>query len=165
MDVGPLSSVELRIGQLWRELRRGAGMNALLGHLLGTGSDALEQGEWDTLELLAQQPAWRMGDLARALRVDPSTATRAVQRLIHADLAERSRCPDDGRVAYVQLSHAGRERYRTGLRRRQDVMQRLLAGFSGPECEQLAALLERLVGALDDLVGELSNDRDVTADG
>ena len=70
-----------------------------------------------------------------------------------------------GRVAYVQLSHAGRERYRTGLRRRQDVMQRLLAGFSGPECEQLAALLERLVGALDDLVGELSNDRDVTADG
>ena len=43
----------------------------------------------DTLDLLVQQPAWRMSELAEALRVDPSTATRAVQRLVRAGLADR----------------------------------------------------------------------------
>jgi DNA-binding MarR family transcriptional regulator len=135
-------------------------MNVLLGHLLGTGDDALEPGEWDTLELLAQEPNWRMGDLARALRVDPSTATRAVQRLIHAGLAERTRCSQDGRVAFVELSTAGRQRYEGGLRRRQRVMRELLDGFTPDERDQLAELLTRLVGSLDQLVSQLVHDWD-----
>ena len=64
-------------------------MVALRDHLFGAGEDALEPGQVDTLDLLVQQPAWRMTDLADALRVDPSTATRAVQRLVRAGLAER----------------------------------------------------------------------------
>jgi DNA-binding MarR family transcriptional regulator len=140
-------------------------MNVLLGHLLGTGDDALEPGEWDTLELLAQKPSWRMGDLARALRVDPSTATRAVQRLVHAELAERSRCEHDGRVAFVQLSTVGRTRYEDGMRRRQRVMRELLHGFQPEERAQLADLLGRLVSSLDVFVSHLDHDRDVIARG
>jgi len=148
-------AVETRIGRLWRELRRGAGMNLLLGHLLGTGDDALEPGEWDTLELLAQQPSWRMGDLARALRVDPSTATRAVQRLISVGYAERTRCMDDRRVAFVKLTASGLQRYQVGSRQRHEVMGHLLADFSGVEAEQLADLLQRLVDSLDEFVAGL----------
>jgi DNA-binding MarR family transcriptional regulator len=161
VDQAPEPSIELRIGQQWRELRRGAGMNALLAHLLGTGDDALEPGEWDTLELLAQQSAWRMGDLARALRVDPSTATRAVQRLIRSGLAERSSCTQDGRVTFVMLSSTGLERYRSGIRRRQQVMRTMLNEFSGTERELLANLLERLVSALDEFVHSLEPEREL----
>jgi len=155
VDKAPEASVELRIGLLWREIRRGAGMNVLLEHLLGTGDDALEPGEWDTLELLAQEPSWRMGDLARAMRVDPSTATRAVQRLIRANYAERSSCANDGRVAFVHLTEAGRLRYDSGRRRRQRLVHDMLNGFQPAEREQFAAYLQRFVDALDDVVAGL----------
>lgn len=153
-------TVELRIGRLWRELRRGAGMNVLLAHLLGTGDDKLEPGEWDTLELLAQQPSWRMGDLARAMRVDPSTATRAVQRLKHLGFAERHRCQQDGRVAFVRLTVAGLDRYRVGNQQRQAVMHHLLARFEDDEAEHLADLLQRLVDSLDAFVASLDATED-----
>jgi DNA-binding MarR family transcriptional regulator len=135
-------------------------MNVLLAHLLGTGADKLEPGEWDTLELLAQQPAWRMGDLAKGMRVDPSTATRAVQRLKHLGFAERHRCEQDGRVAFVRLTPAGLDRYRVGIRQRQAVMRHLLDGFQPGEAEQLGDLLQRLVDSLDEFVASLDGRED-----
>ena len=39
-------------------------MSALVDYLFGVGDDALESGQMDTLDVLVQQPAWRMGDLA-----------------------------------------------------------------------------------------------------
>lgn len=155
VDNAPEATVESRIGLLWREIRRGAGMNVLLEYLLGTGDDALEPGEWDTLELLAQEPLWRMGDLARAMRVDPSTATRAVQRLIRAGYAERSSCVNDGRVTFVTLTQTGRLRYDTGRGRRQRLMHDMLDEFQPAEREQFAAYLQRFVDALDHVVAEL----------
>jgi DNA-binding MarR family transcriptional regulator len=71
-----------RIAAAWKELRRGAAMAAGRDHLFGAGADALEPGQFDTLELLVQRDGWRMSEMADALRVDPSTATRAVQRLL-----------------------------------------------------------------------------------
>src|SRR5204862_6141795 len=79
-------ALALRIGTGWKELRRGAAMGVLRDHLFGAGADALEPGQVDTLELLVNKDAWRMSELADALRVDPSTATRAVQRLVKAGL-------------------------------------------------------------------------------
>ena len=81
--------VARRIGLAWRELRRGASMTVLREQFLGTGEDALEPGQMDTLDVLLSRESWRMGDLADALRVDPSTATRAVERLTRINLAER----------------------------------------------------------------------------
>jgi hypothetical protein len=50
----------VRIGTSWVELRRRASMIAVREFLFGTGDDALELGQMDTLDLLAQRPAWRM---------------------------------------------------------------------------------------------------------
>src|SRR3954451_25371811 len=75
------NSDEARIGAAWRELRR-ASTQALRPLLFGTGPDALELGQVGTLDLLALHGPVRMRDLAEALRVDASTATRAVARLV-----------------------------------------------------------------------------------
>ncbi|MEI8239583.1 MAG: MarR family transcriptional regulator, partial [Actinomycetota bacterium] len=96
----------LRIAFAWRTIRRGASWSALREYLYGTGNEAIEQGMMDTLDMLALQPSWRMSELADALRVDPSTATRAVQRLEKAGLAERRPSTADGRVVEVQISEA-----------------------------------------------------------
>ncbi|HZX55933.1 MAG TPA: MarR family transcriptional regulator, partial [Ilumatobacteraceae bacterium] len=100
----------VQIGRSWVQIRRGAG-GTLRDYLLGTGEEALEQGQMDSLDLLARRPSWRMSDLAEALRIDPSTATRAVQRLVSAGLAVRTPNEDDGRVVMVEITDAGRSRH------------------------------------------------------
>jgi hypothetical protein len=101
-----LYDLAVRIGLAWREIRRGASTASLRDYLYGSDEESIEQGQMDTLDLLALQPAWRMSELADALRVEPSTATRAVQRLVNAGLAARRPSPDDGRVVQVEITAA-----------------------------------------------------------
>jgi DNA-binding MarR family transcriptional regulator len=156
VDFHQPDQVELavRIGQAWIEIRRGASMGALQKHLFGSGDDALEQGQMDTLDLLAQQQNWRMSDLAEALRVDPSTATRAVQRLVNVGLADRRPDDDDGRVVMVRITGAGTVRHADVAARRSEVMRHLLNAFTPPERPVLADLLDRFVASIDDFVNE-----------
>ena len=63
--------VALRIATAWKELRRGAAMVAVRDYFYVAEEDSIEPGQMDTLDLLVQQPAWRMSELAEALRVDP----------------------------------------------------------------------------------------------
>jgi DNA-binding MarR family transcriptional regulator len=142
-----------RIGGAWKELRRGAAMAAVRDHLFGAGADALEPGQFDTLELLVQREGWRMSELAEALRVDPSTATRAVQRLLKTGLAERRPYRGDGRVVMVSATATGRERYEAIARCRRSFMDQVMRSFSLDERLQLASLLERLVSAADEVAG------------
>lgn len=145
-------ALALRIGLAWIEIRRGASMTAVRDHLFGTGEDALEQGQMDTLDLLAQQSSWRMSELADALRVDPSTATRAVHRLIRSGLATRASSAEDGRVVIVEISPAGRVRHGEVAHRRAVVLAHLLAAFEPAERPVLADMLDRFVAAVDDFI-------------
>lgn len=147
----------LRIGLAWIELRRGASMSDLRDHLFGTGADALDQGQMDTLDVLAQRDTWRMSELADALRVDPSTATRAVQRLVNAGLAERNPCDDDGRVVRVSITAVGSARHADVAERRAHLMAHVLGAFAPAERAQLADLLERLVGAVDHFLASVGS--------
>jgi DNA-binding MarR family transcriptional regulator len=147
--------VAASIGRSWKELRRGASMAALRDHLFGAGDEALEPGQWDTLDLLVQAEAWRMSDLAEALRVDPSTATRAVQRLVRAGLAERSTDAADGRVVMVSATSTGHRRHEAIARQRRQTMECMLSAFDADERRTLATLLERFVAALDRVAEQL----------
>jgi DNA-binding MarR family transcriptional regulator len=147
--------IALRIGSAWKELRRGAAMAAVRDWFYGTGDDALELGQVDTLDLLAARDSWRMTDLADALRVDPSTATRAVQRLVRAGLAERRQSDEDGRVVMVSATAAGRTRHEAIAGRRRKAMETMLAEFDDAERQELADLLDRFVIALDHLADQL----------
>lgn len=148
--------IAVRVGRAWRDLRRGASTSQLIDYLFGSGEEALEVGQMDTLDLLVQQSLWRMGDLADALRVDPSTATRAVQRLERFGLASRCTSPSDKRVVMVSITEDGILRHSEAARRRQEVIMHMLAVFDLEEFEQLASYLERFVGALDEFVAEVS---------
>lgn len=150
--------VALRVAIAWRELRRGASAQRLRDYLVGTGDSALDQGQMDTLDVLATRPSWRMGDLAEALRVDPSTATRAVARLVDIGLAERTASGEDARVVIVTATRAGRRRHKVVMARRIEVMSRILGAYSAEERVVLADLVERFVTQIDELVAELARD-------
>jgi len=139
------------IGWAWREVRRGAAGSALRGKLFGEGESALDPGQVDTLDLIVEREYWRMGDLAEALRVDPSTATRAIQRLEKLHLAERNTLVGDGRVVTVAVTPAGRSRHTIIAERRLKAIVEILSDFSPDEQTQFAELLERFVGAIDNV--------------
>jgi DNA-binding MarR family transcriptional regulator len=150
----------LRVGRAWRELRRGASMGKLIEYFFGVGDDALEFGQMDTLDLLVQQPGWRMGDLAEALRVDPSTATRAIQRLEKFGLATRCSSTDDKRVVFVSATESGRKRHADAAARRQELLIHIMSTFDHDEFGELSAYLDRFVGSLDQFVAQLNQPSD-----
>jgi DNA-binding MarR family transcriptional regulator len=142
-----------RIGVAWRELRRGASMAALRPLIYGDGPDALDLGQADALDILAGCGPTPMSSLAEALRVDASTATRSVDRLVERGLAVRRRCDDDARVLRVALTASGLRAHEELLGRRRSTMEAILAPFSGDERAVLADLLERLVAGVDRVAG------------
>lgn len=145
-------AVLFRIGAAWRELRRGASMQAFRPIVYGEGDEALDLGQVDALDMLVFHGSVRMGDLAEALRVDASTATRAVNRLVDADLASRERSDGDGRVMVVVLTEHGKEVHRAMMVRRRDALEGILADLNPKERQQLATLLERFIDGLDSYV-------------
>jgi len=142
----------VRIAVAWRAIRRGASTGGLLNYLYGTDDEAIEQGQMDTLDLLAMNPPLRMSEIADALRVDPSTATRAVQRLVKAGLAQRRPGQEDGRVVQVELTDAGKAVYQSVFERRVVLMTDILSHYTVEELPVLTDMLERFVGAVDEFV-------------
>lgn len=139
-----------RIAHAWRELRRGASMGVLRERM--QGEIGLDQGQVDFLERLVLDGASRMSDLAEALRVDASTATRAVQRLVDRGLASRAVHERDARCVIVEATADGRALHDELMASRQEAMRQLLARFSAAERRALADGMERLVAALDEYV-------------
>ena len=151
MREGTRLAEERRVGIALREIRRGTAMLRLKTLILGEGDDAVELGGADTLALVSQSGGCRMSELAEALRVDASTATRAVARLEKAGLVDRQISPDDRRVVHVVPTRAGVAAQGAMLDRYDRVMGHICAEFDDDEIEALAALLDRLVAGIDSL--------------
>lgn len=148
----------LRISKAWIELRRGAGSAALRDYFFGR-DDPLEQGQMDALDLLVRRDRTMKG-LAERLHIDPSSATRAVQRIVKDGLAERYASPEDGRVVMVRATRSGRRRHAAVARRRELAIGQIIGSFDADERAQLADLMDRLIAAIDDVVATLQDDAD-----
>jgi DNA-binding MarR family transcriptional regulator len=144
-----------RIGRAWIEMRRGAGALALRAYLFGR-EKPLEQGQMDALDLLARRNDRPMKELAARLRVDPSTATRAVQRLEADGLVERYPSPEDGRVVLVRITDEGARRHSEVAARRSTAMMHILSEFEPDDRARLADLLDRFVESVDSVVERLA---------
>jgi DNA-binding MarR family transcriptional regulator len=142
----------VRIAVAWRGIRRGSSTAGLRDWLYGTGDDAVEQGQMDALDVLAARPTWRMSELAEALKVEPSTATRTVDRMEKLGYAERRPGKVDGRVVEVAITPRGQEIYGQVVARRAELMTEILRGYRGSELPVLADMLERFAVAIDSFV-------------
>lgn len=144
-----------RLGWAWRDIRRGYANNAMRELIFEDDSYSIEPGQLDTLEQLVLHESIRMGDLADALRIDPSTATRAVQRLIKDGLAEKVNHDGDGRVVFVAPTERGGEVYRLVMERRRNVVLAVMSEISEERRESVTHALEEFNAALDKAVAKL----------
>lgn len=140
-----------RLGLAWRRIRRGAAVSTIRDRIYGIGANALEPGQMDALDHLIVVQQCRMSDLAAALGVEPSSATRAVQRLIKDGLVEHLSHSGDARVVVVGATAKGVQRHAEVAERRRQVLVAVLNEFAPEEREQLADHVERFAAAIDSL--------------
>lgn len=147
-----------RVGRAWRELRRGSA-NSAMRDLMFAGDDfSIEPSQYDALEQIILYETIRMGDLADALRIDPSTATRAVQNLARDGLVERIDHGGDGRVVVVGPTGKGRAVHWKVAANRRLIVSRVMEQFPPEERETVAACLERFADAVACTVADLTRD-------
>jgi DNA-binding MarR family transcriptional regulator len=86
----------------------------------------------------------RISDLARRAHMNDAAVSRQVTALENHGLAARASSPDDGRVAMVRPTAAGRRVGRRLRRAADEIFQERLSEWSARDLTALAALLERL---------------------
>lgn len=89
--------------------------------------------QYRALVILASRGPLRPVDLAEALGVDPSTATRLCDRLVDKRLISRRRQGGDRREVRLDLSDRGRKLLGQVTERRRLEIGRILGAVPGPE--------------------------------
>lgn len=140
-DVGPTTGDEDLVDGLAALSRALVGITARSLAILDV-EVALSQ--YRTLVVLASCGPLRTVDLAAALHVHPSTATRTCDRLIRRDLVARQHGSSDRRVALLTLTGAGKTLVGDVMRHRTQEIRRLVQTV-GTEPRTTAELINSLV--------------------
>jgi DNA-binding MarR family transcriptional regulator len=106
--------------------------------------------QYRAMVVLADGPQ-RIGDLAAALEVAPSTATRMCDRLVAKGLLQRFRQAGDRRSIWCALTTAGRDLVGAAMRERRTAIARLVRGRPGGAASAAVALLQDFVAAAGDV--------------
>jgi DNA-binding MarR family transcriptional regulator len=136
--------------ELRRVLLRPGYRRALLGDLDATVGLATVR-LLRTVQRAPEPPS--IGEVAEVLAIDPSTASRLVERAAESGLLERRACANDRRRARLHLCPAGAELLATVTARRRAVLAMAVDSWDHDELTALQALLERLLLGFDGAAG------------
>lgn len=100
---------------------------AISARSIAAVNDAVSLPQFRLLVVLATRGRQKVTDLAEALGVNPSTATRAVDRLLDTGLVDRQTNPESRRETQISLTRAGRRVVREVTRRRREEIARIVA--------------------------------------
>jgi DNA-binding MarR family transcriptional regulator len=89
-------------------LRASRALVAVAARSLAAAGEEVSLPQYRMLVVLATRGPRRMAELAEALAVNASTATRMVDRLVRKQLVRRNRVPSDRRTVRITLSPNGR---------------------------------------------------------
>lgn len=124
-----------------------------------SGEVNLERSAYGIMCKLADEGPQRLGALANAFGLDPSTITRQVQALEEVGLAVRRTDPTDRRASILDLSETGRSVLDQTRSHRRARMQRALSDWSEEDRKDFARLLQQFNGSLDALLEHSAGSR------
>jgi DNA-binding MarR family transcriptional regulator len=104
-------------------------------------ADDVALAQYQALVELAARGPQRLADLAAALAVDPSTATRMCDRLVRKGLASRRRANTDRRSVKVLLTSTGRSLVEVVTSRRRAELATILAHLPDEDRRPVLAAL------------------------
>ena len=117
-----------------------------------TGDVNLERSAYGIMCKLADEGPQRLGALATAFGLDPSTITRQVQALEEIGLAARETDPSDRRASILDLTPNGREVLDSTRARRRSRLQEALADWPEDDLAAFGRLLGEFNASLDRLL-------------
>jgi DNA-binding MarR family transcriptional regulator len=118
------------------------------------GDVALERSAYGIMCKLADEGPHRLGALASAFGLDPSTITRQVQALEEIGLAARQSDPKDRRASILDLSDTGRQVLEQTREHRRAVLQQVISDWSRGDLDEFGRLLKEFNASLDRLTEE-----------
>jgi DNA-binding MarR family transcriptional regulator len=124
---------------------------AVAARSLATVAEDVTLAQYRVLVLLASRGPQRLADLADALVVDRSTATRMCDRLVRKQLVTRRRMSQDRRGVRVSLSAGGAELVAEVSRRRRAEIKRIVERMPSSHRE----LVVKALRAFADAAGEV----------
>jgi DNA-binding MarR family transcriptional regulator len=124
---------------------------AVAARSLAAAGDEVTLPQYRALVVLAARGPQGTAELAAALAVNPSTATRMCDRLVRKGLVRRHRQAGDRRSVRITLTAAGRELVAEVTRRRRAELARLLGALPPSQHEPVIAAFRAFAAAADEL--------------
>jgi DNA-binding MarR family transcriptional regulator len=118
---------------------------------LGAAAEDTTLAQYRALVVLASRGPQRVGDLARALGVTPSTAGRMCDRLVRKGLIRRHRARADRRAVQVSITGPGRQVVDEATARRRTLLAGILGRLPARQQRAVATALR----AFADAAGEI----------
>ncbi len=141
--------LDARVATLWRTARLGPTVERLRRHVLQSGDVSIEPGQFRALDTIAAHGPCPIREVAMIMDIEPSSATRAVNRLEAAGHVVKERAGHDQREVHVRLTESGAAFHQTFVDRAFTVYGEIFAGFTSSEKLALADFLERMLKATD----------------
>jgi DNA-binding MarR family transcriptional regulator len=120
---------------------------AVAARSLAAAGDEVTLPQYRALVVLAANGPQGTADLAAALAVNPSTATRMCDRLVRKGLVRRHRQAGDRRTVRIALTPAGRDLVAAVTRRRRAELARLLSALPQAQHEPVIAAFQAFAEA------------------
>lgn len=120
---------------------------ALAARSLAVTEEQVTLPQYRVLVVIASRGPQRLADLAEALAINPSSATRVCDRLVAKQLVKRQRADTDRREIRLILSPTGRALVDEVTRRRRDDIAAVLAAIDDRDRAPLLAGLRALAAA------------------
>lgn len=138
-----------RFGQIARFMRRGKGPGVVFGcddHThCKTATPAFRREI--ILAILSQYPdGMRQKEIADEIHVSPSTMSEMIRRLEAEHYIERKQDPDDGRAAFIALTHAGARRAEEIKEARLMELRHIFKNLDDRDKQDLIRIVDKMFG-------------------
>lgn len=114
-----------------------------------SGEVALERSSYGILCLLADEGPQRLGAIATAFHLDPSTVTRQAQAVVKLGLAAKKTDPGDRRATLLSLSDFGETSIKEARDFRRQALDLLIAEWPDQDVEAFGRLLTKFNNTID----------------
>ncbi|MDT0203288.1 MarR family transcriptional regulator [Nocardioides sp. AE5] len=141
--------------QLFKMLRRTQAIHVRTA----SGDVELERSSYGILCLLSDDGPQRLGSIANAFRLDPSTITRQVQAVVRLGLAEKHVDERDRRATVLSLTDQGAEAVAEARAHRRQMLDALLHEWTKAQRTEFLASLTRFNETVDSWI-EREDDAD-----
>jgi DNA-binding MarR family transcriptional regulator len=117
-----------------------------------SGEVLLERSSYGILCLILDEGPQRLGTIANAFTLDPSTITRQVQAVEKAGLAVKTVDPSDRRASILSLTDVGRDAIETARAHRREILGKIVDDWTDEERAGFATSLKRWNDTVEDWI-------------